>query len=220
MRVPRLHRESLYRGSERLARLATVPLCVCGAGALGSLLADNLARQGVWPRRVIDRNRVEEQNVGTQFYGESDVGAWKVHVLRNRLFRALGVEIDAVSRELNERNARTLLKGAGLILDTFDNSQGRRLVQDHSRALDIPCLHVALVADQAEVIWDEGYRAARDGAGDACDYPLARNLVVMAVALASEAVIRFLLDGTRGDWSATLHDFAIRPLEATSQVPG
>jgi molybdopterin/thiamine biosynthesis adenylyltransferase len=216
----KFHHEALYRGPDCLARLAAVPICFCGAGALGSLLADNLARQGVRTWKVIDRDRVEEHNVGTQLYGETDVGGWKVEVLRNRLFRSVGVEIDAVARELTERNARTLLKGAGLVLDTFDNAAARQLVQDHCRALQVPCLHAGLFADYAEVVWDEGYRVPRDVAGDVCDYPLARNLVLLAVTLASEAVIRFLLDGTRGDWSATLRDFAVRPLEARRQVSG
>jgi molybdopterin/thiamine biosynthesis adenylyltransferase len=213
------HHEALYRGPERLARLttATLPLTLCGAGALGSLLADNLARQGVRPWRVIDRDRVEEHNIGTQLYGESEVGAWKVEVLRNRLFRAVGVEIEVVARELNERNARSLLNGSGLVLDTFDNSASRRLVQEHCRALQVPCLHAGLFADYAEVIWDEDYRVPHDVAGDVCDYPLARNLVLLAVAVTSEVVIRFLLEGERGNWSATLRDLVIEPLEAANR---
>jgi molybdopterin/thiamine biosynthesis adenylyltransferase len=215
----KFHHEAIYRGPESVARLAILPLTLCGAGAIGSLLVDNLARQGVRPWKVIDRDRVEEHNVGTQLYGESDVGAWKVEVLRNRLFRAVGVEIEAVAKELNERNARGLLKGSGLVLDTFDNSASRRLVQDQCRALQVPCLHAGLFADYAEVIWDEGYRVPRDVAGDVCDYPLARNLVLLSVALASEVVIRFLLDGVRSDWSATLRDLAIRPLEVARRDP-
>jgi molybdopterin/thiamine biosynthesis adenylyltransferase len=207
------HHEALYRGADALARLQAVPLTLCGAGALGSHLADNLARQGFGTLRVIDRDRVEEHNVNTQLYGTSEVGAWKVEVLRNRLFRAAGVEIDAVAKDLSERNARSLLKGTGILVDTFDNSASRRLVQEQCRALAVPCLHVGLFADYAEVIWDEHYRVPGDAAGDVCDYPLARNLVLLAVAVASETLVRFVLAGTRGNWSATLRDFAVRPLE-------
>jgi hypothetical protein len=57
-----------------------------------------------------------------------------------------------------------------------------------------------------------------DGAGDVCDYPLARNLVLLAVALASEVLLRWLLDGVRAGWSVTLCDFTIRPLEAPADV--
>jgi hypothetical protein len=62
------------------------------------------------------------------------------------------------------------------------------------------------------VIWDERYRVPRDVAGDVCDYALARNLVLV-VAVASEMLVRFVLDGVSQDWSATLRDFAIRPLD-------
>jgi molybdopterin-synthase adenylyltransferase len=205
--------EQIYRGSDEIARLASVPITLCGAGALGSLLADNLARQGFSQWKVIDRDRIEEHNVGTQLYGESEVGAWKVEVLRNRLFRAVGVEIEAVAKELTERNAVTLLKGSGVVIDTFDSFASRQLVQDRCRAEALACLHVGLFAGYAEVIWDEDYRVPRDVAGDICEYPLARNLVLLAVAVASESLIRFVLDGAKAAWSVTLRDLAIRPME-------
>jgi molybdopterin-synthase adenylyltransferase len=172
-----------------------------------------MTRQGFRLRKVIDRDRVEEHNVGTQLYGESEVGAWKVEALRGRLFRGVGIEIEAVAKELTDRNARSLLKGAGVVLDTFDNSASRRLVQERCRELALPCLHIGLFADYAEIIWDENYRVPADVAGDVCDYPLARNLVLLAVAVASEALIRYVLEGSKGDWSVTLRDFRVRPLE-------
>ena len=205
--------EEIYRGPDQLARLASVPVTLCGAGALGSLMADNLARQGFHQWKVIDRDRVEEHNVGTQLYGEAEVGSWKVEALRNRLFRSVGVEIEAVSKEMTERNARSLLKGSALVVDVFDNSAARKLVQEQCRALGYPCLHVGLFADYAEAIWDEAYRVPGDVAGDVCDYPLARNVVLLAVAVASELVIRYILEGSKTGWSVTLRDFAVRPLE-------
>src|SRR5215831_16207951 len=118
----KFHHEQIYRGPDAMTRLAATRTTLCGAGALGSHLADNLVRQGAGTLKVIDRDRVEEHNVSTQLYGESDVGAWKVDVLKNRLFRAAGVEIEAVNKELTGRNARSLLKESGLVVDTFDNS--------------------------------------------------------------------------------------------------
>jgi molybdopterin/thiamine biosynthesis adenylyltransferase len=213
----KFHHEALYRGRENIDRLAARPLVLCGAGALGSLLADNLVRQGVRLAKVIDRDRIEEHNVGTQLYDESDVGSFKADVLRSRLFRSVGAEVEAVAKELTERNARSLLKGSGLVVDVFDNTAARQLVQTQCRTLRLACLHVGLFADYAEVVWDEHYRVPRDVAGAVCNYPLARNLVLLAVALASETIVRFLLDGTRGNWSATLGDFAVRPLEVATR---
>jgi hypothetical protein len=40
-----------------------------------------------------------------------------------------------------------------------------------------------------------------------------RNLVLLAVALASELLVRFVLDGKKRDYSATLRDFSFAELE-------
>ena len=207
------HHETIYRGSDQVVRLGEARLTLCGAGALGSQLADNLARQGFRQLRVVDHDRVEEHNVGTQLYGQSEVGAWKVEALRQRLFRATGIEIDAIRKELTDRNASSLLREGDLIVDTFDNSASRRLVQQQCRARSLACLHVGLHADYGEVIWDEDYRVPQDVAGDVCDYPLARNLVLLVVAVASEVVLRFVLEGKRQNWSLTLQDFAAQTVE-------
>ena len=210
----KFHHEAIYRGADSLAKIAEVKLTLCGAGALGSQLADNLARQGFRHLRVIDRDRVEEHNVSTQLYGESEIGAWKVEILKQRLFRATGIEIEAHRKDLTDRTAKSLLQDGGLVIDTFDNSASRRLVQERCRAVQLPCLHVGLYADYGEVIWDERYRVPQDVPGDVCDYPLARNLVLLMVAVASEILLRFVLERAQQDWSATLRDFAIRPLES------
>ena len=208
--------EEVYRGAESVAKLSKPLITICGAGALGSNLADNLARQGFRNLRVIDRDRVEEHNVSTQRYGASDVGAWKAEVLRNQLFRSVEIEIDAVTKALVERNARKLLKGSDIVVDTFDNSDSRQLVQQYCRDAKIECLHVGMYADYCEVIWDENYRVPNDVAGDVCEYPLARNLVLLVVAIASEALVRFVLSGSREDRSATLTDFSVQALERRS----
>lgn len=209
----KFHHELLYRGTELVAALARTKITLCGAGAVGSNLAETLARQGAAALRAIDHDRVEEHNVSTQAYGQSDVGLWKVEALRNRVFRATGAEIEAVRKELDARNAKQLLAGAGLIVDAFDNSASRRLVQETARALAVPCLHVGLSADYFEVVWDEAYRVPGDADGDVCDYPLARNLVTMAVSVAAEVVLRSVGGGGRSSLSGTLADFAVRPMD-------
>ena len=115
------HHERLFRGDDIVDRLASVRVTVCGAGALGSNLTESLARQGFQNLRVIDHDRVEEHNVGTQTYGLCDVGAFKVEVLRSHLFRIAEVEIDARRIELSERTVRKCLRESDLVIDAFDN---------------------------------------------------------------------------------------------------
>jgi len=71
---------------------------------------------------------------------------------------------------------------------------------------------VGLSADDCEVLWNETYRVPQDveqPGADVCDYPLARNLIQFAVALAAEALARFVLEGQREDYSFTLRDLRI-----------
>jgi molybdopterin/thiamine biosynthesis adenylyltransferase len=208
----KFHHEQIYRGPELLAKLAAVRVTLCGVGAVGSNLADNLVRQGVANLRAIDKDRVEEHNVSTQSYGEADVGVWKVEALRNRLFKVAGVEIDAVRKELTGQNAK-LLGDCDLVVDALDNSASRQLVQETARASGVPCLHVGLYEDYCEVIWDQRYRVPKDVAGDVCDYPLARNLALLAVVIASEQILKFVGAGERTDWSGTLGDLAVRQID-------
>jgi len=211
----KFHHESLYRGAGLVAKIAAARVTICGVGAVSSNLADNLARQGMATLRAIDHDRVEEHNVSTQLYGESEVGLWKVEALRNRLFRSTGIEIDAVRKELKADNTRQLLKHADLMVDAFDNAAARGIVREFAVAAGIPCLHVGLHEDYCEVVWNEQYRVPPDVAGDVCDYPLARNLILLAVAIASESILEFLDSGKRTSLSGTLRDFAVRPMEST-----
>lgn len=202
--------EQLYRGAEAFAKLGALAVTICGAGALGSLLADNLARQGVKQLTVIDDDRSEQHNVGTQLYTQSDIGAYKVEVLRAHIFRATGVEINAVRQRLDGRNAKKLLRGANVVIDTFDNSASRRVVTEFCAANALACLHIGMFEDYGEARWNETYRVPADVvAPNVCDYPLARNLTLLLVSGGSEALLRFALEGRQEDFSVTLRDLKI-----------
>lgn len=95
-----LFHEQLYRTPATMAQLKKLPVTVCGAGALGANITENLARSGFENLKVIDRDRIEERNLSTQPYYRSDVGAFKAKILANNLYRALGVKVDPQSKEL------------------------------------------------------------------------------------------------------------------------
>ena len=195
-----------------LKRLASHKITVCGAGALGSNFVDTLVRQGFSQIRVVDMDRIEVHNINTQVWGDMDIGALKADALKNRVFRHVGTEIEAVSKQLTAANAKQLLKGSDLVVDMFDNSASRQLIQTECQGRKIPCLHAGLYEDYGEVIWDETYRVPKDTQGDVCDYPLARNLVMLVVSVAAEETLDFCLSKKprKGSWTITLKDFAIR----------
>ncbi|HZT42527.1 MAG TPA: ThiF family adenylyltransferase [Chthonomonadaceae bacterium] len=211
-----LFHEQRYRSEEAMRRLRDLAVTVCGAGALGANLVESLARQGFARLSVIDRDRVEERNLSTQPYYRSDVGAFKAKILANTLYRALGVSVEARTEELTSANAEKLLRGSGLVVDTFDNSVARQAVKDACDRLNLPCLHAGLAGDYAEIIWNEVYRVPSAANDDVCDYPLARNLVLLAVAVVCETVVAFAASGARHNYTVTLGDFAVRPYEVSS----
>jgi molybdopterin/thiamine biosynthesis adenylyltransferase len=205
------YHEQLYRSAEVMRRIGEQLVTVCGAGALGANIAESLARTGFKKLRVIDFDRVEERNLSTQPFYRSDIGAHKAKILANSLYRALGIEIEARTEELTGQNAHRLLDG--LVVDAFDNSVSRQAVKDACAKANLACLHAGLAGGYAEIIWNESYRVPSAAQDDVCDYPLARNLVMLAVAVACETIIKQVATGERENFTLTLGDFAIRRLE-------
>jgi molybdopterin-synthase adenylyltransferase len=205
--------EQLYRTPALMAQLRDFSVTVCGAGALGANITENLARSGFGKLVVIDRDRIEERNLSTQPYYKSDIGAYKAKILTNTLYRALGVTVDGRSKELTAANAPQFLRDTNLVIDTFDNSVSRQVLKDYCKDAQIPCVHVGLASDYAEIIWNDIYRVPSPANDDVCDYPLARNLVLLATAVACESVITFVASGQQQSFTVTLGDFAVKSFE-------
>lgn len=208
------HHEEIYRGKDLVKKLSKFQITICGCGAIGSNLADNLARQGFSKIRVIDMDRVDAHNINTQAFETQNIGALKTSSIQNRIFRTTGTEIEIVSKELVSNNIKKLLKGSDLVVDGFDNSKSRRLVTDYCLKEKIPCIHGGLEATYGEVIWNESYKVPQDTDGDVCDYPLARNLIMIVVAMLSEEIIDFCLNENprKHNWCVTLKDLKISRL--------
>ncbi len=214
MSQSKFHHEEILRGKDLVKRLSEFRLTVCGAGALGSNLVDSLARIGFSHIKVIDFDRIENHNISTQLYGDMDVGALKADALKTRIFRHVGTEIEAVNKELTAANAKNLLKNSDLVVDVFDNKSSRQLVQDECRARKIQCLHGGLSDIYGEVMWDKTYRVPKETDGDICDYPLARNIIMLTVCVLSEEILDFCLaeKPRLKNWSITLKDLSIKEM--------
>ena len=206
--------EQRYRSVAGMAKLREFPVVICGAGALGANITETLARSGFGTLKVIDCDRIEERNLSTQPYHRADVGAHKAKILANTLYRAVGTSIEVATKRLTAANATPLLRSAQLVIDTFDNSQSRQAVKTCCEARHIPCLHAGLAAEYAEVIWNPDYRVPSDANDDICNYPLARNLVLLTVAIACELAVRFALAGETQSYALTLRDLSVREFAA------
>ena len=203
-----------------LAAFADRPITLCGAGALGGTLAETLARMGFARLKVIDRDRVAMRNLSTQPYSRAEVGAPKARALATSLYRAVQAKVEPVVAELTTESAADLLAGSALVVDAFDNRAARAAVSAAARTSGLPCLHVGFSPDglYGSAIWEPGYRVPHDAAGDPCDYPLTRPLVLVLAALAARAVVAYLTDGRRQDCEVTWRDLGVSAYTAPSQV--
>ena len=206
-----LKHESLYRGNidNRASKLITV----CGVGALGSWLVEILVRQGYNGITVIDKDKVENTNLGTQNYCKADVGRSKAVQCANNMIKKISSKVVPIAKELNKSNAKSMLKGSDLVIDVFDDALSRQVVMDVCNELSIPCLHAGMSTDgYSEVCWNEKYKvtAPKTTAGVApCDYPLAANLVSFTVVLLAEMVNKFLDAGIKKSVEFTWDDLRV-----------
>jgi molybdopterin-synthase adenylyltransferase len=201
--------EEEYRGKKLLEKFHAQKIVLCGAGAIGSNMAENLVRQGFSDLSVIDFDRVENHNRHTQVWDSRSIGQLKAAALKVHLFNIMKVSITPIIRELEESNVKKYLK-EGIVIDGFDNSKSRRLVTEHCRDNNIECLHIGLNTDCAEVMWNDSYRVPLDVEGlDVCEYPLARNIIMLAVVVGTESLIRFIDTGVKENYIISLGDFKI-----------
>lgn len=170
-------------------------IVVCGAGAIGGNLVEHLARSAI-PAAivVIDRDRVEAQNVGNQPYDLRQSGLTKVEALADRIYEACGREIEAVHATISAANAQRLLRGAAVVVDALDNAPSRLIVRDACASLGIAALHAGLGPDgYVDVRTNEGYRIEVPCGGEKpCRSATTRSQVLLAATLTAEAVRRAL----------------------------
>src|SRR6202158_114752 len=121
-----------------------------GCGALGTALANLLARAGVGRLRIVDRDFVEPSNLQRQtLFEESDAAeALPKAVAAERRLRAInsGVSVEGIVADLSPKNAEELLRGFPLILDGTDNFETRFLLNDLAIHLHVPWIYAAVVA--------------------------------------------------------------------------
>lgn len=203
------HHEEIYRGTDALKTLKKSSVLVCGCGALGSNLLDALARQGIANLGTIDFDRVEEHNIGTQRFDRQDIGALKVAAMEAHLYHSMQVTLVHSKAKLEANNRKKLLGGYDLVVDCFDNTEARELVQLNARLSGNSTVHAGLFENYGEVVWDENYNVPKDSKGDVCDYPLARNIIMMTVTVLSEVIVDFLISKRRRNFAITLKDLKV-----------
>jgi molybdopterin/thiamine biosynthesis adenylyltransferase len=154
----RYHRQTLLPqiGAAGQARLASSRVLLVGCGALGGVIAEQLARAGVGSLRIVDRDVVEWTNLQRQvLFDEADArrGIPKAIAAARRLARLNSeVKVDPVVADLHSGNVESVAEGADLILDGTDNVETRYLINDVSVKHGIPWVYGACVGTEGRVM--------------------------------------------------------------------
>jgi molybdopterin-synthase adenylyltransferase len=132
-------------GRDGQDRLTAADVSIVGCGALGTVIAELLARAGVGRLRMIDRDVVEWTNLQRQsLYNESDadLGRSKAEAAAEHLSHINSeIRIDPIVADVVPSNIRALLDGTDLVMDAVDNFAVRFLINDWSLATFTPWVH-------------------------------------------------------------------------------
>jgi molybdopterin/thiamine biosynthesis adenylyltransferase len=140
-------------GQERL--LAGRAL-VCGCGALGTVIANTLARAGVGHIRLIDRDFIELNNLQRQvLFDEDDLaaGLTKAIAAANKLRRInSSIEIEPLVADVNHTNIVALCENVDVIVDGTDNFETRFLLNDAAHKLRIPWVYGGCIGSEGQTM--------------------------------------------------------------------
>lgn len=145
--LARYHRQMLLAGFGEAGqrRLLGSTAVVLGCGALGSVIADLLARAGVGRLVLIDRDFIELTNLQRQvLFDERDVAEAipKAEAAKARIERVNSqVKVTAIVDDLNASNIERYAEGADVLLDGLDNFETRYLVNDYAVKHGIPYVY-------------------------------------------------------------------------------
>jgi adenylyltransferase/sulfurtransferase len=136
-------------GPEGQERIREARVLVAGVGALGSVLAETMARAGVGALTLVDRDYVEESNLQRQsLFDEEDAraGLPKAAAAEAHLRRLNSeVEVRGHVADLGPDNADALVRGHDLLLDGTDNFETRFLLNDVCVRARVPWIYGACV---------------------------------------------------------------------------
>jgi adenylyltransferase/sulfurtransferase len=150
--LERYHRQILLPaiGEAGQRRLLEGHALVAGCGALGTMIADALARAGVGTLTIVDRDTVELTNLQRQvLFDESDVAGTvpKARAAADKIARInTGITVHAHVDDLNHRNVDRFAKEADVILDGLDNFETRYLLNDLAVSRGLPFVYGGAVA--------------------------------------------------------------------------
>lgn len=164
---PYVRRESLVRtldcwGAEAQARLARTHICVVGAGSVGSVVLESLARTGFEEITIVDPDRVAEGNLDRLIYADrSCVGLRKVEVAATHLRRVATTKnpvIRPVPLSVRTEQAYQRVSDADVILCCVDNAEAREVLNHIAYSNCLPLIDGGVLVEARDRLLSAKWR--------------------------------------------------------------
>jgi adenylyltransferase/sulfurtransferase len=145
--LSRYHRQMLLPGfgEHGQQQLLQSKVFVLGCGALGTVIANMLARAGVGHLVIADRDFIEVTNLQRQvLFDEDDVrdAIPKAEAARRKIARINSqIQVTALVDDVNHTNIEKFAAGCHVIVDGVDNFETRFLANDVAVKLGIPYVY-------------------------------------------------------------------------------
>ena len=156
--MSRYSRQSRFAplGEEGQQQLAASRALLCGCGALGSMIAERLARAGVGHLRLLDRDWVEESNLQRQtlFTEEDSRLARPKAVAAAEMLTQINshIVLEPIVEDLSFENIEHLARDCQLIIDGTDNFETRFLINDYCVQHGLPWVHGGCLGAGGQVL--------------------------------------------------------------------
>ena len=143
-------------GKEGQRQLVGGRALLCGCGALGSVIANTLARAGVGFLRIVDRDYLELNNLQRQvLYDEQDVADAlpKAIAAARRLAQINShITIEPVVEDYDHVNATRLSEDVDVVVDGTDNFETRFLINDICAQRKIPWVYGGCIGAEGQTM--------------------------------------------------------------------
>ena len=143
-------------GEQGQVNLERTRVLVCGCGALGSQIAERLARAGVGSLRLVDRDWVEKSNLQRQaLFTEADAAEARPKAIaaaeRLRELNA-DISVEGIVDDVTFQNIASLAHQCDLILDGTDNFETRFLINDYCIKNRVPWIHGGCLGASGQIL--------------------------------------------------------------------
>lgn len=177
---------------------------IAGCGSLGGQLIMSLLPdlQGKIEVAILDFDIVVKRNLNLQPFFPEQLNKKKTESLQYNMYKLFQKKVEIITEKLSSQNVG-LLNDFDLIVDTFDNFESRKLIQDFVIKNKIDCLHCGFSSQMTfEICWAENYEVPSDDTSDfdVCTAEGAASFIKLASSVGAISVLEFLQTGKKLDF--------------------